>query len=62
MSDLKNAADTWHTEWAKAFITQVSTGEGEYFIKAKFKTVAPKPAYEAVRAFCAEMNATNSTT
>lgn len=39
MTELQRIADEWHTEWAKAFITQVSTGEGEYYIKAKFKTM-----------------------
>ena len=39
MSELQTAAKHWHTEWAKAFITQVFA-EGEYYIKAKFKTMA----------------------
>lgn len=40
MSEIQNAAEEWHSQFAKAFITQVSTGEGEYFIKVKFKTMS----------------------
>ena len=40
MSDeLRAAGERWHSEFAKAFITQVSAS-GEYYIKAKFKTMA----------------------
>ena len=39
MTDIRSAAETWHREFSKAFITSVSTGDGEYFIKVKFKTM-----------------------
>ena len=50
MTDLQRLADEWHTEWAKAFITQVSTGDGEYYIKAKFKTMAEMHAAQRAMA------------
>lgn len=39
MTDIQRLAENWHSEWARAFITSVS-GDGEYYIKAKFKTMA----------------------
>ena len=48
MSDMQTAARAWHKEWAKAFITSVSA-DGEYYIKAKFKTMAEMyTAYDAM--------------
>lgn len=49
MSELQRAADAWHTKFARAFITQVSTGDGEYFLKLKFKTMGEMhAAYDAM--------------
>jgi len=46
---LLDAGKIWHREFAKAFITTVSTGDGEYFIKVKFKTMAEMhAAYDAM--------------
>lgn len=48
MSELQRIAEEWNAEWQKAFITSVSA-DGEYFIKAKFKTMADMhDAYDAL--------------
>lgn len=50
MTDLQRLADEWHTEFAKAFITQVSES-GDYYIKVKFKSMADMHrAYRAMSA------------
>jgi hypothetical protein len=60
MSELQTAAKHWHTEWAKAFITQVSA-EGEYYIKAKFKTMAEMHSAFGALAKLADVSAPVST-
>lgn len=60
MSDIQHAAEAWHSKFAKAFITSVSTGEGGYFIKVKFRTMAEMHEAYAAMAKLAELSAPHS--